>query len=29
VPLWLLDRPLEFDTLDRVVDRLITTCLSP
>jgi hypothetical protein len=29
VPLWLLDRPLEFDTLDRVVDRLIATCLSP
>jgi hypothetical protein len=29
VPLWLLDRPLEFDTLDGVVDRLITTCLSP
>jgi hypothetical protein len=28
VPLWLLDRPLEFDTLGRVVDRLITTCLS-
>ena len=29
VPLWLLDRPLEFDTLDLVVDRLIATCLSP
>ena len=28
VPLWLLDRPLEFDTLDVVVDRLIATCLS-
>jgi hypothetical protein len=29
VPLWVLDRPLEFDTLGDVVDRLITTCLSP
>ncbi len=29
VPLWLLDRPLEFATLDEVVDRVVTTCLSP
>ena len=28
-PLWLLDRPLEFATLGEVVDRVITTCLSP
>lgn len=27
--LWLLDRPLEFATLDEVVDRVITTCLTP
>jgi hypothetical protein len=29
VPLWLLDRPLEFATLDEVVDRVASTCLSP
>jgi hypothetical protein len=27
-PLWLFDRPLWFDTLPRVVDRLIATCPS-
>jgi len=27
VPLWLLDRPLEFATLDEVVDRVTSTCL--
>jgi hypothetical protein len=27
VPLWVLDRPLRFDTLDEVIDRLVTTCL--
>jgi hypothetical protein len=27
VPLWVLDRPLTFDTLDEVIDRLVTTCL--
>jgi hypothetical protein len=29
VPLWLLDRPLEFATLDEVVDRVVSSCLSP
>jgi hypothetical protein len=29
VPLWLLDRPLEFATLDEIVDRVATTCLTP
>jgi hypothetical protein len=29
VPLWVLDRPLRFDTLDEVVDRVIATCLAP
>lgn len=28
VPVWLLDRPLEFDTLPDVIDRLIGECLS-
>ena len=27
-PLWLLDRPLEFATLDEVVDRVIAACLT-
>jgi hypothetical protein len=26
-PLWVLDRPLRFDTLDEVVERLVSTCL--
>lgn len=27
VPVWLLDRPLRFDLLDEVIDRLIDRCL--
>src|SRR5207244_9988497 len=27
VPLWVLDRPLRFDTLDDVIKRLVSSCL--
>lgn len=29
VPLWLLDRPLEFANLERIVDHVASTCPSP
>ncbi len=27
VPLWVLDRPMRFDTLDDVIERLVSSCL--